>query len=472
MKFSDLRSDTRGYALLSVITIVSALLIAGIATVKMTRTELRGTADSVAYRKAFYVAESGVQRGLARLSQDRATAATSTAYTYSTSNQSFGEGAYSISIVQDPYFPTDTTRKQVTAVGTVANQQATVVNQAIVQTAPPSTLCFTDTGKCRIETVAALASGLFNGEIFSNNDVEIAAALAVAVEGSGNIYARNRFRDEGLSVAGINNITTGVLSTMDAQLFSGVAYTPAGLLGLGIDIHLLGPLARLGIHFANGALNHGQTQAIAARPFPQVDWEALRRDTRTVIVNAENVPFGSWDSASGTWVVGSIFAPPVDSDEIYYIEGNAHIVSLQLVKGAKMTIAARGWSAIESLNVLSLGLLSGSRQDLRVITQGKNTIGLKVLAYAPLQLESTLNALSPTLDMALGIGLDVASVLNTDNRLFAYSERDDVWAKVSTLSATNGSHRMSLIAKNNATIAYTLHAANDNRIAKLLLPYQ
>src|SRR5688500_1654370 len=210
--------STKGYALLSVITILAALLVAGVATVRMTRRELRGTADSVAARKAFYVADAGVQRALACLSQDRATAATSTAYTYSASNQAVGEGEYSVSVIQDPLFATNPTRKQITGVGTANGQQATVVAQALVQTAPASsTICFTDTGTCKLQSVIYInplltpVPLLFTGNIFSNNNAAIETPIGALVR-AGNpspgvrsrIDARNTFSD-GL-VAGIGAV--------------------------------------------------------------------------------------------------------------------------------------------------------------------------------------------------------------------------------------------------------------------------
>ena len=447
--------STKGYALLSVITILAALLVAGVATVRMTRRELRGTADSVAARKAFYVAEAGVQRALARLSQDRATAAASTTYTFSESNQAVGEGVYSVSVIQDPLFSTDATRKQITGVGTASGQQATVVAQAQVQTAPPSTICFTDTGTCKLQSIIALPVGvnLFTGDIFSNNNAAIETVVGALMR-AGNpsagvrsrIDARNTFTD-GL-VTGIASIGVNLLSSTGAELRTGVQYTPSGVLGL--DLH---PLLPLGLHFANGTNGHGQVSPPAARTFPRVDWESLRRDSRTVIVNAENVPSGSWDATSGTWIVGSLLAPAVDSDTIYYVEGNVHITSLQLLKGAKMTIAARGWSVVEALSVVNAGLIAGSQQDIRIIAEDGNTIGLDLLSYSPLTLQSVVSGLGAGVATAAGIGLNVASVATT-NRLFAYSETGDVWAKTSTLSLLSTS-RVSMVAKNNATLAFT-----------------
>jgi hypothetical protein len=445
--------STKGYALLSVITILAALLVAGVAAVRMTRRELRGTADSVAARKAFYVAEAGVQRALARLSQDRATAATSTTYTFSESNQTVGEGVYSVSVIQDPLFATDPTRKQITGVGTATGQQATVVAHAQVQTAPPSTICFTDTGTCKLQSIIALPVGvnLFTGNIFSNHNAAI-ETVAGALIRAGNpsagvrsrIDARNTFTD-GL-VTGIAGVGVNLLSATGAELRTGVQYTPSGVLGLDL-LHLLG------LHFANGTNGHGQVSPPTARAFPRVDWESLRRDSRTTIVNAESVPSGSWDATSGTWIAGSLLAPAVDADRIYYVEGNVHITSLQLLKGAKMTIAARGWSVVEALSVINAGLIAGSQQDIRIIAEDGNTIGLDLISYSPLILQTAVNALGAGLGAAAGIGLNVASVATT-NRLFAYSETGDVWAKTSTLSVLSTT-RLSMVAKNNATLAFT-----------------
>jgi hypothetical protein len=450
--------STRGYALLSVVTILAALLVASVATIRMTRRELRGTADSVASRKAFYVAEAGVQRALACLSQDRATAASSTAYTFSASNQAVGEGVYSVSVVQDPLFSTDPTRKQITGVGTANGQQATVVAQALVQTAPASsTICFTDTGTCKLQSVIwinpLLPVNLFTGNIFSNNNAAIETAVGALIR-AGNpsvgvrsrIDARNTFTD-GL-VTGIGAVGATLLSATGAELRTGVQYSPSGILGLDL-LHLYG------LHFANGVNGHGQVSPPTRRAFPKVDWESLRRDARITggIVNAENVPSGSWDATSGTWIVGSLLAPAVDSDTIYYVEGNVHITSLQLLKGAKMTIAARGASVVEALSVVNVGLIPGSQQDIRIIAEDGNTIGLDLISYSPWTLQTVVNGLGAGVGTAAGIGLTGLSVATT-NRLFAYSETGDVWAKTSTLPLLSTS-RVSMVAKNNATLAFT-----------------
>jgi hypothetical protein len=57
--------------------------------------------------------------------------------------------------------------------------------------------------------------------------------------------------------------------------------------------------------------------------------------------------------------------------------------------------------------------------------------------------------------MVSGIGLNVGSVLTTKNAIFVYSETDDVWAKVSNLTAGSTNNRASLVAKHDATLAYT-----------------
>ena len=444
----------RGHALLSVVAILGALLVASVATVRMTRRELHGTAVSVARQKALYIAEAGVQRALARLSQDRASASTSTAYTYSASDQAVGEGTYDVNVVQDPVFPSDASRKRITAVGAALGEQATVVAQAHVQdvvgsATPP--ICFTAGGKCKIQSLIQLglpavdSRVLWSGDIFSNNDAAIETPVGVRVRGSGRIDVVDRFNDGALSIGGFP-ILGAVLASTNASLYTGVQYTPSGLLGA--ELH---PILSVGLHFANGSNGHGQVQPPTPRAFPQVDWESLRRDPRTIIVNSANVPTGSWDS-SGTWVVTTLSPSAIDEDVIYYVEGNVHITTLQLLKGARMTIAARGWSAVEALSVLNLGLIAGSTQDVRIIAEDKNTIGLNLLNYLP-TLQDPLNALGAGIGDATGIGLAIASVATT-NRLFAYSEKGDVWAKTSTLSALSTT-RVSMVAKNDATIAFT-----------------
>jgi hypothetical protein len=124
---------TEGYALLTVVVMTAVLLTLAASTIQLTRTDLRSSADEAAHQQAFYIAEAGIQRGLAQLNWERSMASTYTTYAYSGSSQSFGNGSYVVSIAQDPQFSTDPTRKLITSTGTRGPQTAQVVAHAVVQ---------------------------------------------------------------------------------------------------------------------------------------------------------------------------------------------------------------------------------------------------------------------------------------------------------------------------------------------------
>ncbi|MGH7857739.1 MAG: hypothetical protein ACREQY_10455, partial [Candidatus Binatia bacterium] len=306
-----------GYALLSVTVVAATLLVGAAAMIGLTRNELWHSAQEVAHQRAFYVAEAGIEHGVARLEEDRATAATSTTYTFSLSDQAFGEGAYSVVIEQDPLYPSDPRRKLIRSTGVVTRQESVVESHAVVQSefypGGGCPLLFSDAGRARIVTGGA-ATTLFNGRIFSNADVEFTFLAAAAVGGEGTVVTRRNLIESGI---------LGLFVTLGATLVRQGDFVP-GLLHSDV--------LNTGIHFSNGVSGHGVQQAVSSITFPLPDYETLRRDARTIVVNGDNVPFGSWDVASGTWVVSSSFDVPASTDGFYYVEGNADLEGVQLLR--------------------------------------------------------------------------------------------------------------------------------------------
>ena len=131
--------DPRGYALLTVVVIVSVLLVGATATIQLTRSQLHFTADHVAHQRAFYIADAGVQRGLARLSLDSWTASIDPSYEPTPIVESFAGGTYTITIEHDPLYDpaTEPNRKRVRSIGSFLNQESEIIAHAVVQ--PPET---------------------------------------------------------------------------------------------------------------------------------------------------------------------------------------------------------------------------------------------------------------------------------------------------------------------------------------------
>jgi Tfp pilus assembly protein PilX len=413
----------RGYAMLSVVIVTGVLLTAGVAVLQLARTELHSTADQAAKQRAFYIAERGLQHGLAKLDQDRS-GSIATTYSTSLTNQSFGGGTYSVAIAQDTVYPTDATRKLITSTATFANQSSTVTAHAVVQDvsgtigggSPNPLICFTNIGTCRISMWVDLASGVYNGQIVSNNNVELDNQIVGAVvHAKGDVYAKNSF---------ISGGQLTLLSTVNpGTLFSGVAYTPP-------NICILFVCASRGFTFNGG----NTVQTMNARPFVKPDYEKLKRNSRTVLVRQGQVPAGtSWNAGTNTWNAGS-FGTTASTDKIYYVEGNALLTGLQLLKGVKITIVARGTITVNSLTLLTTGLIAGSNQAVRLIGESNVTLG--------------------GLDMSL-IGLD------TTNNVFAYSEKGSVTINMNTISSFVHTN-LSMMAWNNATL--TTLAAVGNTI--------
>lgn len=427
-------SRENGNALLSVVVISAVLLAGAAATIRTTRSELWHSSQNVAHQQAFYVAEAGVQRAIAQLDLDRATAATSTGYTYALADQSFGSGTYSFTVEQDPLFASDPRRKRITSTGELGPQESTVVSHVVVQNEVDCPLLLSDQGSARLVT-NGVATTLFDGRIVGNLDVEFNFLADALVNGEGTVQAGRDF---------VENGALSLLATMDANLVRAGNFLQGPL-----HLHLL--LVDAGIHFANGANGHGVQQAVTAETFPIPDYERIRSDARTIVVNADNVPFGSWDSTSGTWIVNSAVGVAAATEKIYYVEGNARLSGLSLAREATGMVVARGWLTLQNLSILNTDLLNGSAdtQQLVLVAEESVYVGRQLLSMLPLSLESESVALANL------TGLGVAAVEAFDrNLVYAYSEKGEVWVKGGTVDAAS-ELRTCIIAKDDATLAYT-----------------
>ena len=424
---SKKHSGERGYAMLPVVVLVGALLTGAVGMVQLSRTELHTTADQAAKQRAFYIAERGVQHGVAKLDQDRIAMPSSitTGYSATLTNQSFGSGTYDVSIAQDPVYPTDQTRKLITSVGSYLNQQATVTAHATVMSPPSPTICFTNNGTCTIQSAVALANGMFNADIRSNHNVAINNLVQAAQHGTGNVYAQNAF-----SVGGVASLD----STITGTLHSGVAYTPSGLC---LPIPLIG----LACTPARYTFSGGKVvESIADVPFPHPDYDAIAADPRTVIVRPGQVPSGtSWDSGTNTWTIVGNLSTTIDDDKIYYVPGNVTIANLQLLKGTKITIVARGNINLQAIQLVATGLMANSTQSIRLIAQGNVTAG---------------NAVT---------GLSVASALSNTNNFFAYSETGSVAIYTATIDVL-AKMNFNMIAWNDATLQQLVTAVTGRQV--------
>jgi hypothetical protein len=465
-------SDERGYALLAAVVTTAVLLTTAGAVIRMTRSETHRAADDVAAQRAFYIAEAGVERGLVQLHNDRATAATLSTYRFpssGTSSESYASGTNAIVIDQDPLFA-DSRRKRITSTGTLFGQTATVVARALVQNGDPFAntggcpLLYSDTGRARlVQSLSSLSGNLFDGvEIFSNDDVEFANLAALVVNGTGTIRARGDFIDSTLL-----SLLTNISGT---ALFRTGNYDGAAL-----HSHLLGicgsPL--VGIHFGTAVnCGHGTQQAIASRSLPIVDYEAIRNHASTVVVNRNNLPFGSWHAASGTWVYNGLLSFPASSQTIYYVEGNASLDAIRLLRESDATIVARGWLRLGTISLLNTDLIAllAETQDLRLVAEGDVVVGRQLLTplVPPVSnlLGSTVSE-SAALADTLGLGTGTIELLDR-NRVFVFSERGSAWVKTGTVDALSRT-RACILAKNDATLAMT--ASLLSSIGPIATPY-
>ncbi len=348
--------SSSGYALLSVLAVVSALLIAGGATITLVRSQLRFTADQIATQMAYYIAEAGIQHGLAQLDNDAATATTA-GYVYPTiPTTSFGDGTYTITIAQDGLYssPLDRSRKQISSVGTFRGKQTTLVAHVLVQA--PEDCCngmilcsLSSGGSARLDHLALALTTIFNGNIFSNRDVHLNSTIGLLPVATGNVYAVGNFYSEGIVLG----------TSMAARLYRGGSYNNA------LDL-----LHLKGFHFANGGSGHGSGPAPSSRPMPVVDWDSAKRDPRTVIVNQDNyttvAPGSSW--GGGTWSVNTFSLSPSTR---YYVDGSVNISGLSLIGGASSEVWARGSIQVGTFSVLS----ALSEQSLALVGEEDVVIG-------------------------------------------------------------------------------------------------
>lgn len=439
-----MKRTERGFALLSVLAVTAGLLIAGAATIQLVRSQLHFTANEVAAQTAYHVSEAGIQRGLAQLDNDAATAATP-GYVHPTiPTASFGGGTYTVTLAQDPLFATDLTRKLITSTGTFNGQQATLVAHALVQ--PPADPCaqylvMAEGGDARIlSKVSALTTlfnrnaGTANGEIFSNNDVEMSMLAGAAFNGYGDVYARDDFRDTSV---------VSLLSTVNARLFRGGDYDAA-------PIHLHVPILNTpltGLHFSNGSSGHGQSSTIAARTLPVPDWETAKRNA-TYLVNSETystvVPGSAW--TNGTWVVNTFSVTPGAS---YYVDGNVNVVGLQLLGGSSSEIWARGLIGVNKLSLLAIG----GTQTIKLIGERDVAIG-RALNGALTALVDESAALTSIVD-GVSLGSTGVGALTRTN-VVLYSQKGEAWAMSTTAAALSDTRACLLSHAGNSTLAFTV----------------
>lgn len=442
-----------GFALMAVVPTILILLVFLAAMLRLTNAGMHFSAMHGARQRAFYVADGGLQAAMTRLYADRQTASTSASYTASGA-ASIGVDPYAYSVVQDPMYPSDPTRKQISSTASAAGVTSTVVSQVQVYPfQPPPTggngnptcdwAIFADTGAAELVNGAAVATDLLNGNVHSNGDLHLTALTGAGIHGSGRFEAANQVVAYGA--------VGGILSTLSATLFRGGSWSASGALA---DIHVLGAPVN-GIHFSNGAPSyHGVQQPVPSVPFPLPDWKALEQASGVVVVDADHLPFGSWDSRSGTWVVEGRQVLPNDATLKYLVRGNARFQTLTLARNTRASIAAEG--AIEIGEVASLQMNAGgivavglnSGQTLRLIGRQNVFIG---------------RSLSDPTDVALsddsrpGLNLVASAAMSED--LAAYSQTGDVWVKSSTVSALVAT-RLNLVASRNSTYAVTAAPAS------------
>lgn len=350
-------SSNRGYALLSVLAVVTALLTASVATITLVRSQLHYSADQIAAQTAYYVAEAGIQRGLAQLDNDSATAATA-AYVYPTiATTSFGDGSYSVTLAQDSLFPGVYGRKRITSTGTVNGKSATIVAHALVQAAqdPCNNTVMWANNDAHVNTLVSAANfQIFRGDIFANRDVHF-TTLAGVIQATGansHVYAVRNFYSDSLVVLG---------TPLSAQLFRGGSYNSSADL-----LHLLG------YHFSNGTSGHGATSpAPTARTIPAPDWLEAKNDPGTVIVNSSNyasrISGSSWSGgAGGTLTINSF---TLNANTRYYVDGSVVVPAGQLLRLLGNTTAeiwAKGSITVDSFTLASVG----ATQNLTLVAQG------------------------------------------------------------------------------------------------------
>jgi hypothetical protein len=451
-----IRSDERGYILAAVVVVTGVLLVAGATTLKLVRSQLHANADQLGHQKAFYIAEAGIQRGIAQLDADRALASTSTSYTFS-ATEPFAEGTYTVFVDQDPLFPAMPTRKRIRSSGRVGSQTSETLAHVVVQDQLPCAIAASQTDT-RILSLVPAATELFDGLLYANRDAVFHVLGGAAIDGEGSVFAGRNL---------VSNSLVSLLSTLRANAFRGGGYSALGLHAdaLGVPV--------LGVHFNNGNGKHGVQQAVAPRAHPIPDYDGLAKDPLTRIVNDDNPPpFGTWDPATDTWSYGSLVAFPSSPEIVYYVDGNVNFGSLALAANARATIVARGWISILSVGLVASSLGGGttvavgpvgagapivlpvgsnSEQHLELLATDLVSIGRPVLSTSPtISFDSETAALA---DATLGIGLSAAAIGSTRTYVYAYSETGSVWAKMASVAVGSGA-RATLLGNGETALAY------------------
>jgi hypothetical protein len=295
-------------------------------------------------------------------------------------------------------------------------------------------------------TAGAVGQKEFNGNFRSNGDVDFNTVVTIGNNATGTVYARGNYATTGGSV----------LSTLtNASLFRGGTYTSLGDGALGLHGATCGALGFcLGVHFGNTNPGHGTQVTIPQMQQWHPDWAYLR-SIADVVVTKDSQPFGSWDSASGTWVVGG-HSFPAGTTTRYYVDGNVQLSGVSLFRTAAPHIAARGWISTTTLQVLSTGLLSGDVQSIDLIGEKDVMVGRDVLNLSAGTFQAEAVAIST------GLGIQLLSAFDHTLNVFAYSERGEVWGLVVNVAALS-KPKLCFAANGNSTLAVTGTIASSIR---------
>ena len=511
MSHSGIRDSPRGYALVITIVILAVLLTVAVSTVQLTRTELHSTADQAARQQAFYVAEAGIQRGIAQLDWERGMASTYVGYSYSGSSESFGNGSYTVTIAQDSLFPTDPTRKLVTATGTTnANQSARLVAHVVVKpltvsnppsatptlgsnTTPtpggnatptygpptPGSVVSTPTAgppptstpgvppPMPTPTPTSSTTSILNG-VCENHELLVSyngtAKLINEVAATSQLFSGTIFSNADVTFqldAAVANDASGSVYARNNFNNSGLAlgvlsmmtnanlYYGGSYVKAAGDTHLLtcGLLSICVGAHFGSSPPYHGTLTTIPKAIQPPQSFARLKRFANVIVNKDYQPFGSWDSSSGTWLVNG-HSFPAGTQTHYYVDGNVKLGAISLLRTAAPWIVARGWISMTTLQVSSTGLLSGDVQTIYLLAEKDLEIGRDVTNVSV----PTFQSESTVLTLAQGIQL--ATVLDHTLNVFGYSVRGEVWGMVNNLS-TLSKPKICLLGNQNATLAFT-----------------
>jgi len=442
------KTSSQGYALLSVIAIVSALLVAGIATIGLVKSQLHFSADQISAQGAYHIAEAGIERGLAQLDNDAATAATA-GYVYPTiPSTSFSGGNYTVTLAQDPLFSSDRSRKLITAIGTLNGQSATVVAHALVQ-APQdpclNTILFSTGGDNVIaSTVNIGAINLFHGNLISNNNTHFQTVLALLPYAVGSVSTVGNFYSDSLVVLAIP-------TRMTATLTRGGSYVSSNDL-----------LHNVGFHFANGTNGHGAGPAPASSTLPVWNWDSAKR-AADVIVNKDNyasvVPGSTW--SNGVWTMNNW---NLTSGKKYYVDGSASVTGVQglrLGSGASTAIFARGAIGIGTLTLFA----AGNNQSLYLVGERDVAIGRTVDVSANVLVSAPSLTISGSITTGISLSTTGVGLLNR-TKIYAYSQTGEVWTNNATVAALSDVRACLLARGGNATLATTAAILTDVRAVR------